>query len=92
FNLGLNYQYEKTTASLMANYVGERHDERGKVRPALYTDLHFTYAPEKNQKVFFHLNNLFDRADYTTGNGPDSETYAYYAMGRNFMLGYELSF
>ena len=92
FNLGLNYQYEKTTASLMANYVGERHDERGKVRPALYTDLHFTYAPEKNQKVFLHLNNLFDRADYTTGNGPDSETYAYYAMGRNFMLGYELSF
>lgn len=92
FNLGLNYNYEKTTASLMANYVGERHDSGGKVRPALYTDLHFTYAPEKNQKVFLHINNLFDRADYTTSNGPDDETYAYYAMGRNFMLGYEVNF
>ncbi|MBQ8417258.1 MAG: TonB-dependent receptor [Phascolarctobacterium sp.] len=92
FNLGLNYHYEKTTASLMANYIGERHDEGGKVRPALYTDLHFTYEPEKNHKVFLHVNNLFDRADYTTSNGPDEDTYAYYAMGRNFMLGYEYSF
>ena len=96
FNMGVNYHKDKFASALSANYIGMRNNGTTngatRLRPALYTDLHFSYAPEENQKAFLHINNLFDRKDYTTNNGPDRETYGYYTMGINFMVGYEYSF
>lgn len=96
FNMGVGYHKDKIDASLTANYIGLRSDKttdgRSRLTPALYTDLHFGYTPEKNQKLFLHINNLFDRKDFTTASGPDEDTYGYYSVGRNFMLGYEVMF
>ena len=97
-NAGVNYKRDKVGASLMANYYGKRLDSdvkehaEYKVKPALYTDFHMSYAPEKNQKFFLHVNNLFDREDYTTNQCPDPNRLGYISVGRNFMLGYEYSF
>lgn len=97
-NAGVNYKRDKIAASLMSNYYGKRLDDdvkkhaEYKVKPALYTDFHMSYAPEKNQKFFLHVNNLFDREDYTTNTAPDAERLGYISVGRNFMLGYEYSF
>lgn len=94
-NAGVDYQEEKFGASLFANYIGKRLDgdcDGMKVRPALYTDLHLSYKPEKNHKLFFHVNNVFDREDYTTDTPPSDTKLAYITVGRNFMLGYEYSF
>lgn len=96
FNMGVNYHADKFASALSANYIGMRTDGTSAVHdrmnPALYTDLHFSYAPEKNQKAFLHINNLLDRKDYTTSKGPDETTYGYYTTGINFMVGYEYSF
>lgn len=95
-NMGVNYHKDKFASALSANYIGLRSngttDGDTRLKPALYTDLHFSYAPEKNQKAFLHINNLLDRKDYTTNNGPDRDTYGYYTMGINFMVGYEYNF
>ena len=95
-NMGVNYHKDKFASALSANYIGLRSngttDGDTRLKPALYTDLHFSYAPEKNQKAFLHINNLLDRKDYTTNNGPDRHTYGYYTMGINFMVGYEYNF
>ena len=94
-NAAVDYQDDKFGAALLANYVAKRMDADGnetKIRPALYTDLHLSYKPEKNQKVFLHVNNLFDREDFTTDNAPASNKLAYITPGRNFVVGYELSF
>ena len=97
-NAGVNYAREKFAASLMANYYGKRLDSdvKGyaeyKVKPALYTDFHLSYAPEKNQKFFLHVNNIFDREDLTTNTVPNKERLGYLSVGRNFMVGYEYSF
>lgn len=96
FNMGVNYHADKFASALSANYIGMRTDgtsaSHDRMKPALYTDLHFSYAPEKNQKAFLHINNLLDRKDYTTSKGPNETTYGYYTTGINFMVGYEYSF
>lgn len=98
FNASVNYLRNKLGASLMANYFGKRLDSDVdehagfKVKPALYTDLHLTYAPEKEHKFFFHLNNIFDRDDLTTDTAPLEDRLGYLSVGRNFMVGYEYSF
>lgn len=96
FNMGVNYHADKFASALSANYIGMRtdgtSDTQDRLKPALYTDLHFSYAPEKNQKAFLHINNLLDRKDYTTSKGPNETTYGYYTTGINFMVGYEYSF
>lgn len=81
-------------ASLVANFVGDRTSTRAaiskpqrKLKPQCFTDLHFTYSPEKNQKAFLHINNLFDRIDVTSNS-----TSNFLSLGRNFMVGYEYSF
>ena len=97
-NASLDYHKEKFAASLLANYFGKRLDddvdERAglKVKPALYTDLHLSYKPAKDHKVFLHVNNLLDREDYTTNTAPADDKIGYLTLGRNFMLGYEYSF
>lgn len=97
-NASVNYQKDKFGSSLMANYLGKRldndvDDHAGiKVKPALYTDFHATYAPEKGHKFFFHVNNIFDRDDLTTDTAPLEDRLGYLSVGRNFMVGYEYSF
>ena len=94
----VDYQEEKFGASIIANYFGKRLDDDVddncgvKVKDALYTDLHFTYTPEKNHKLFFHVNNILDREDITTNSAPSADSMGYISVGRNFMLGYEYSF
>mgnify|MGYP003290729360 CR=1 FL=1 len=97
-NASVDYQEEKFGASIVANYFGKRLDDDVddncgvKVKDALYTDLHFTYTPEKNHKLFFHVNNILDREDITTNSAPSADSMGYISVGRNFMLGYEYSF
>lgn len=91
---GVDYMNSKFAASLAANFVGDRTSTKAstsatvrKLKPQCFTDLHFSYAPTKNQKAFLHINNIFDRLDITSNS-----TTNYYTLGRNFMLGYEYSF
>lgn len=97
-NASVDYHKEKFGAALLASYLGKRFDDDvdahggEKVKPALYTDLHFTYKPEKNHRVFLHVNNLFDREDLTTNGNPSDTKLGYITLGRNFMVGYEYSF
>ena len=90
----VNYKLAKFNASLSANFVGDRTSSRAsltkpqrEMKPQCFTDLHFSYAPEKNQRAFLHINNLFDRLDITSNS-----TANYYSLGRNFMVGYEYNF
>lgn len=94
FNGGVNYKMAKFAGSLTGNFVGNRTSTRASfknpqrhIKPQFFTDLHLTYAPEANQKVWLHLNNLLDRLDVTSNS-----TSNYYSLGRNFMLGYEYTF
>lgn len=90
---GLNYKLTKFTANLTANFVGNRTSTKTagtpqrEIKPQFFTDMHFTYSPEKNHKAFLHINNLFDRLDITSNNSSN-----FYSLGRNFMVGYEYSF
>lgn len=93
-NGALNYNYKKLSSSLSANFVGNRTSTRASasapqrhLKPQCFTDFHISYAPAKNHKMYFHLNNLFDRLDITTNS-----TANYYSLGRNFIVGYEYSF
>lgn len=91
----VDYKEDKFAAALLANYIGERLDDDGygiDIRPALYTDLHMSYKPADNHKIFLHINNLFDRDDYTNDTPASSSKLGYISVGRNFMLGYEYSF
>lgn len=90
----VNYKKDKFTSMLAANFVGDRTSTRTTLKtpqrhlkPQLFTDLHFTYSPEKNQKAFLHINNILDRIDITSNS-----TANFYSLGRNFMVGYEYSF
>ena len=90
----VDYTQSKFAASMSVNFVGDRMSTRAsitkpqrEIKPQCFTDLHFTYAPEKNQKAFLHINNIFDRLDITSNS-----TSNFYSLGRNFMVGYEYSF
>ena len=89
-NGSVNYTKDKFTGMISGNFVGDRTSNevsQRKIKSQFFTDINLTYKPEANHKVFFHLNNVFDRRDITT-NGATN----YYTLGRNFMLGYEYSF
>ena len=92
----INYQKDKWSAALSANYLAYRANDKAegktRVKPALFTDFDLSYAPGRSHRVFLHVNNIFDRADYTTLTGPASDEYAYICQGRNFMVGYEYKF
>lgn len=89
----VDYHRDKWRAALSANYIGLRADDttdgRTWMKPALFTDLDISYAPDDDQRVFLHINNLLDWKDYTTTAGPDRTTYGYLSEGINFMIGYE---
>ncbi len=95
FNAAIDYRKDKFGASLLANYIADRLDNKGdeqKIKPALYTDLHLSYKPEQNQRVFLHVNNLLNRHDYTNNTVATSSKMGYITTDCNFMLGYEYSF
>lgn len=90
FTGGISYKKDKLATSINANYVGKRTGNEAtsrEIKPQLFTDLHVAYSPEKNHKVYLHVNNLLNRQDITT-NGTSN----YYTLGRNFILGYEMKF
>ena len=87
---GVNYSTGKFASSLSANYVGLRvrdNESESSIRPQLFTDLHLSYKPETNHKIFLHVNNLLNRDDITSNSSSN-----YLSLGTNFMLGYEYSF
>jgi vitamin B12 transporter len=91
---GVDYTHSKFASSMSVNFVGDRTSTKASsdkpvrsLKPQCFTDLHFTYAAEKNQKAFLHINNIFDRLDITSNS-----TSNFYSLGRNFMVGYEYSF
>lgn len=96
FTSAIRYHKDKWSSALTANYLGYRANKNddGKtfVKPALFTDLDVSYEPGKAHRVFLHINNLFDREDYTTVTAPDDDTFAYVTQGRNFIMGYEFKF
>ena len=87
---GVNYDKNKFSGALKVNFVGDRtsqNAEQRHIKSQFFTNLHLSYAAEKNHKFFFHLNNILDRRDITTNSSTN-----YYTLGRNFMAGYEFSF
>ena len=92
----VRYHKDKWEGTLSANYLGYRYnsadDGRTKVKPGLFTDLDISYKPGDAHKVFFHINNLLDRDDYTTATQPGPDKFAYITQGINFTLGYEYKF
>ncbi len=91
----VNYQKGKFKSMLSVNFNGDRsaNDAKlGKLKPQCFTDLHLSYSPATNHKVFFHLNNLFNRKDWLNSGTPGGTSAYYYSLGRNFMAGYEFTF
>lgn len=96
FTSAIRYHKDKWSTALTANYLGYRANKNDNgethVKPALFTDLDISYEPGKAHRVFFHVNNLFNRDDYTTVTAPADDTFAYITQGRNFIMGYEFKF
>ena len=91
----VNYQKGKFKSMLSVVFNGDRSandKKKGSLKPQCFTDLHLSYSPEKNHKLFFHLNNIFDRKDWLNSGTPGGSSAYYYSLGRNFMVGYECSF
>jgi len=93
-NGGINFKSGKFASNLIGNFVDKRTSAKTSstavvrhLKPQMFTNFHMTYQPAENHKVFFHLNNIFDRKDITTNS-----TSNFLSLGRNFMLGYELNF
>lgn len=87
---GLAYKKDKWSGAVNANYLGQRTRDASPydgIRPQLFADLNIAYRPTKEEKIYLNVENLFDRDDITT-----SSTSTYYALGINFMLGYERKF
>ncbi len=90
-----SYTQEKFSASFAANYLGGRKAmslARTCVKPFFSTDLHLSYAPCAKHSFYLHVNNLLDRKDLINAGAARSLPARYYALGRNFLLGYEYSF
>ena len=88
---GVKYNNKKFSASLDANFVGNRtrqnNAQPAHVKPQLFTNLHLTYQPKTNHKFYFHLNNILDRRDITSNSSSN-----FYSLGCNYMVGYEITF
>lgn len=92
YNLGINYSKDKWSASLMGNYLGKRTaQDATRIRhhkALLLTTAKISYKPDKNNEIYFTMENLFDR-DATTLN---SLTSIYHQTPRNFEIGYKFKF
>lgn len=91
----VNYKKGKFKSMLSVVFNGDRSandKKKGSLKSQCFTDLHLSYSPEKNHKLFFHLNNIFDRKDWLNSGTPGGSSAYYYSLGRNFMIGYECNF
>lgn len=84
----LDYQHDKTTASLNLSYMGGRvnNSKQADVKPLLLSNLHVGQEIFANATLTLDINNIFNRKDLTD---PDS---LYYTQGRTFLVGMNYSF
>lgn len=84
----LDYQHDKTTASLNLSYMGGRvnNSKQTDVKPLLLSNLHVGQEIFANATLTLDINNIFNRKDLTD---PDS---LYYTQGRTFLVGMSYSF
>lgn len=84
----LDYQHDKTTASLNLSYMGGRvnNSKQTDVKPALLSNFHVGHEVFANATLTLDINNIFNRRDLTD---PDS---LYYTQGRTFLVGMNYSF
>ena len=84
----LDYQHDKTNASLNLSYMGGRvnNSKQTDVKPILVSNLHVGQEIFANATLTLDVNNIFDRRDYTDPDG------LYYTQGRTFLVGMNYSF
>lgn len=84
----LDYQHDKTNASLNLSYMGGRvnNSKQTDVKPILVSNLHVGQEIFANATLTLDVNNIFDRRDYTDPDG------LYYTQGRTFLVGMSYSF
>lgn len=84
----LDYQHDKTNASLNLSYMGGRvnNSKQTDVKPILVSNLHVGQEIFANATLTLDINNIFNRRDYTDPDG------LYYTQGRTFLVGMNYSF
>ena len=84
----LDYQHDKTNASLNLSYMGGRvnNSKQTDVKPILVSNLHVGQEIFANATLTLDINNIFNRRDYTDPDG------LYYTQGRTFLVGMSYSF
>ena len=89
-NAGVSWTRGKLTTAAHVNYLGKRvrdTDDAPSLKAQLFTDLNFSYAPNKESRFFLNIDNVLDRKDIIS-----TSTSTFYSLGRNFMAGYEYKF
>lgn len=91
-NAGVVWKSGKLTTAANVNYLGKRIKDSNvgdysSMKPQLFTDLNFSYAPNKDGRFFLNIDNVLDRQDIIS-----SADSSFYSLGRNFMAGYEYKF
>ena len=84
----LDYQHDKTNASLNLSYMGGRvnNSKQTDVKPILLSNLHVGQEIFANATLTLDINNIFNRRDFTDPDG------LYYTQGRTFLVGMNYSF
>jgi iron complex outermembrane receptor protein len=89
FNVGVRYHKDKWDASLQGNFLGDRvlQSYQTQVEPLFSTSLRLAYRPGKSDEIYLVIDNLLDRRDIIS-----HVSSLYYALPRNFELGYKRKF
>lgn len=84
----IDYQYDKTNASLNLSYMGGRvnNNKQTDVKPILLSNLHVGHEVFDNATLTLDINNIFNRRDLTDPDG------LYYTQGRTFLVGLNYNF
>lgn len=84
----IDYQYDKTNASLNLSYMGGRvnNSKQTDVKPILLSNLHVGHEVFANATLTLDINNIFNRRDLTDPDG------LYYTQGRTFLVGLNYNF
>ena len=84
----LDYQHDKTNASLNLSYMGGRvnNSKQTDVKPILLSNLHVGHEVFANATLTLDINNIFNRRDLTDPDG------LYYSQGRTFLVGLNYNF
>lgn len=84
----LDYQHDKTNASLNLSYMGGRvnNSKQTDVKPILLSNLHVGHEVFTNATLTLDINNIFNRRDLTDPDG------LYYTQGRTFLVGLNYNF